>query len=105
MLIVMGARLSDINKSCLTEFRKHWECLDNNNQQLWHCRRPEKTLNACVFEKLVGPSAERPFEGTLVDIDIEIGEDNPWDTSWGNSCALEKAANILSESLIFYFWC
>jgi len=46
-------RLDDINKSCIEEFRKHWQCLDNNNQQLWHCRRPEQLLNACVFDKLV----------------------------------------------------
>ncbi|KAM0805282.1 hypothetical protein BDR22DRAFT_389303 [Usnea florida] len=44
--------LDDINKNCLEEFRKHWQCLDNNNQQLWHCRRPEQLLNRCVFDKL-----------------------------------------------------
>lgn len=44
--------LDDINKNCLEEFRKHWKCLDNNNQQLWHCRRPEQLLNKCVFDKL-----------------------------------------------------
>lgn len=48
-----GNRLDDINKHCLTEFRKHWECLDQNNQQLWQCRRREMKLNECVFEKLV----------------------------------------------------
>lgn len=47
------ARLDDINKSCLEEFRKHWECLEKNNQQLWQCRRPELKLNSCVFDKLV----------------------------------------------------
>lgn len=46
-------RLSDINKSCLEEFRRHWGCLEQNNQQLWQCRRPERILNACVFDKLV----------------------------------------------------
>ena len=45
--------LDDINKNCLEEFRKHWKCLDNNNQQLWHCRRPEQLLNKCVLDKLV----------------------------------------------------
>jgi NADH dehydrogenase (ubiquinone) 1 alpha subcomplex subunit 8 len=45
--------LEDVNKTCLEEFRKHWECLDNNNQQLWQCRKWERPLNACVFEKLV----------------------------------------------------
>ncbi|KAF2478887.1 hypothetical protein BDY17DRAFT_319454 [Neohortaea acidophila] len=44
--------LEDINNSCLTYFRKHWECLENNNQQLWQCRRFEGKLNNCVFEKL-----------------------------------------------------
>ncbi|CAD6575437.1 MAG: hypothetical protein ASARMPRED_007233 [Alectoria sarmentosa] len=48
----IGARLDDINTNCLEQFRKHWQCLDNNNQQLWHCRRPEQLLNACVFDKL-----------------------------------------------------
>jgi len=48
-----GARLSDIDKHCLAEFRKHWECLDDNNQQLWQCRRYERSLNKCVFDNLV----------------------------------------------------
>lgn len=49
----MHFRLDDINKHCLTEFRKHWECLDNNNQQLWQCRKFERPLNKCVFDNLV----------------------------------------------------
>ncbi len=49
-------RLDDINKNCLNEFRKHWECLEQNNQQLWQCRRPELKLNGCVFDKLVSLS-------------------------------------------------
>lgn len=44
--------IDDINKSCLEEFRKHWECLDNNNQQLWQCRKLERGLNKCVFDNL-----------------------------------------------------
>ncbi|TPX11080.1 uncharacterized protein E0L32_007941 [Thyridium curvatum] len=44
--------LDDINKSCLEEFRKHWQCLDDNNQQLWQCRPAEWKLNKCVFEKI-----------------------------------------------------
>ncbi|KAI9699395.1 MAG: hypothetical protein M1836_003006 [Candelina mexicana] len=44
--------LEDINKHCLAEFRRHWECLDNNNQQLWQCRRAETKLNTCVFDNL-----------------------------------------------------
>lgn len=50
----MGAtRLKDINTHCLTEFRKHWECLDNRNQQLWQCRPAEWKLNKCVYDNLV----------------------------------------------------
>lgn len=49
----MGTRLQDINKTCLELFRRHWECLEQNNQQMWHCRRKERKLNECVFEKLV----------------------------------------------------
>lgn len=46
--------VEDINKSCLEEFRKHWQCLDNNNHQLWQCRPAEWKLNKCVYENLVG---------------------------------------------------
>jgi hypothetical protein len=45
--------IEDINKHCLTEFRKHWNCLENNNQQLWQCRPAEWKLNKCVFDNLV----------------------------------------------------
>ncbi len=46
-------RIEDVNKHCLAEFRKHWQCLDNNNQQLWQCRPAEWKLNKCVFDNLV----------------------------------------------------
>jgi len=46
-------RIEDVNKHCLAEFRKHWTCLDNNNQQLWQCRPAEWKLNKCVFDNLV----------------------------------------------------
>jgi hypothetical protein len=48
--------IADINKHCLNEFRKHWTCLDNNNQQLWQCRPDEFNLNKCVFNNLVCPA-------------------------------------------------
>ena len=58
MMLVYGLsccvyRIEDINKSCLEQFRQHWECLDNNNQQLWQCRKLERGLNKCVFDNLV----------------------------------------------------
>ena len=48
-----GYSLDDMNKHCLAEFRKHWECLDDHNQQLWQCRKFERPLNKCVFDNLV----------------------------------------------------
>lgn len=45
--------ISDINKECLDQFRTHWQCLENHNQQLWNCRSEERRLNKCVFDKLV----------------------------------------------------
>jgi len=53
--------LSDVNKHCLQEFRKHWECLENNNQQLWQCRKWERPLNKCVFENI---GLEKTIPGT-----------------------------------------
>jgi NADH dehydrogenase (ubiquinone) 1 alpha subcomplex subunit 8 len=44
--------IKDINTHCLKQFNAHWECLENNNQNLWECRKPEMELNSCVFEKL-----------------------------------------------------
>ncbi|RPA81264.1 NADH-ubiquinone oxidoreductase-like protein 20.8 kDa subunit [Ascobolus immersus RN42] len=44
--------IADINKHCLSEFRAHWKCLDNNNQQLYKCRDVERPLNECVFNSL-----------------------------------------------------
>ncbi|KAK7534028.1 uncharacterized protein J3D65DRAFT_467933 [Phyllosticta citribraziliensis] len=44
--------LEDINKHCLNEFRYHWNCLESKNHQLWKCRRAERVLNKCVFEKI-----------------------------------------------------
>ena len=42
--------IADINKECLDQFRTHWQCLENHNQQLWNCRSEERRLNKCVFE-------------------------------------------------------
>lgn len=59
--IADGCSIEDINKHCLEEFRKHWQCLDDNNQQLWQCRKAEWKLNTCVFNNLVRPNA-RPCQ-------------------------------------------
>lgn len=51
--------LDDITKNCLFTFQQHWTCLDDNNHQLWQCRKFERALNKCVFEKLVRIWIER----------------------------------------------
>ena len=64
-----GYRVGKVKENCLAEFDAHWRCLEFNNQvsvddlemtpglstiQYYQaCRKPEKTLNQCVFEKLV----------------------------------------------------
>lgn len=53
LLADVHGSIEDINKSCLEQFRAHYECLDNNNQQLWQCRPAEWRLNKCVFHNLV----------------------------------------------------
>lgn len=67
-----------MRENCLQQFESHWECLERNNQASSHpnryhwfrtllyfntesrpsqeyhlCRKPERTLNSCMFEKLV----------------------------------------------------
>ncbi|CAH7666916.1 NADH dehydrogenase 1 alpha subcomplex 8 [Phakopsora pachyrhizi] len=44
--------ISKIKATCLDEFTEHWKCLDFNNHGFEFCRKPEKTLNTCLFEKL-----------------------------------------------------
>jgi NADH dehydrogenase (ubiquinone) 1 alpha subcomplex subunit 8 len=39
--------------NCLKEFDAHWNCLEWNNHAYNLCRKPERTLNKCMFEKLV----------------------------------------------------
>jgi NADH dehydrogenase (ubiquinone) 1 alpha subcomplex subunit 8 len=62
-----------MRENCLAEFEKHWNCLEWNNQvkpntflriplhshnvvktqEYQYCRKPERALNKCMFEKLV----------------------------------------------------
>lgn len=59
-LIRLGTcSIDDLNKHCLTQFRAHWMCLENNNQQLWQCRKMEKGLNKCVYDNLVRDPAAK----------------------------------------------
>ena len=58
--------LEDVNKSCLEQFRNHWQCLDNNNHQLWQCRKMERRLNKCVFDNLVSCEKVSPTINDLI---------------------------------------
>ncbi|KAJ2893993.1 hypothetical protein MKZ38_008037 [Zalerion maritima] len=62
--------LQDINTYCLIEFRKHWECLEQHNQQLFQCRPQEWTLNKCVYDtmKLVKEVPDQPKNSTPVHL-------------------------------------
>ncbi|KAK9447753.1 NADH-ubiquinone oxidoreductase [Limtongia smithiae] len=44
--------LEDINKHCPSEFKAHWECLEQRNHELEKCRLPETYLNKCVGQFL-----------------------------------------------------
>ncbi|THH08806.1 hypothetical protein EW145_g2450 [Phellinidium pouzarii] len=66
--------ITKMRENCLKEFDSHWECLEKNNQvcndgilvlsfvimahfppipkEYYLCRKPERTLNKCMFEKL-----------------------------------------------------
>lgn len=50
-------RIKKLSDSCGKEWEAHYQCLEQHNQEFYRCRKPEKTLNQCVFEKLVGIDA------------------------------------------------
>lgn len=41
-----------MRSTCLSEFNAHWQCLERSNQEFYLCRKQERVLNQCVFEKL-----------------------------------------------------
>ncbi|KAJ3828677.1 hypothetical protein F5880DRAFT_1528928 [Lentinula raphanica] len=44
--------INKMRENCLSQFQEHWNCLERNNQEYYLCRKPERSLNACMFEKL-----------------------------------------------------
>ncbi|KIK82051.1 hypothetical protein PAXRUDRAFT_154658 [Paxillus rubicundulus Ve08.2h10] len=44
--------IAKMRENCLEQFETHWNCLEMNNQEYYACRKPERTLNKCMFEKL-----------------------------------------------------
>lgn len=83
-----------MNKHCLTEFRRHWECLENNNQQLWNCRSVERPLNKCIFDNLVRLLAANPILLSLTVRPLEIGENDTRDARRRDSCTSAKEADF-----------
>lgn len=75
-------RINKMRENCLQQFEAHWNCLESNNQVCFQnadrtppavtdqnvrtkeyapCRKLERTLNKCMFEKLVRDSAPIPI--------------------------------------------
>ncbi|KAF8076803.1 Ndufa8, NADH-ubiquinone oxidoreductase complex I 19kd subunit [Lyophyllum atratum] len=44
--------ISKMRENCLEQFQAHWNCLEKNNQEYYRCRPAERSLNACMFDKL-----------------------------------------------------
>ncbi|EPQ59033.1 NADH dehydrogenase alpha subcomplex subunit 8 [Gloeophyllum trabeum ATCC 11539] len=44
--------INKLRENCFKEFEEHWNCLEYNNQEFYPCRKPERALNKCVFEKM-----------------------------------------------------
>ena len=41
-----------VKGSCNEEFTKYWTCLDYKNQDLSHCKKPQKVFDTCMADKL-----------------------------------------------------
>ncbi|KAG8698287.1 hypothetical protein FRC08_006021 [Ceratobasidium sp. 394] len=50
--------IEKMRASCGQMYDAHWQCLENNNQEYYKCRKPERKLNECMFESLVSAIAE-----------------------------------------------
>ncbi|EIM88610.1 NADH dehydrogenase alpha subcomplex subunit 8 [Stereum hirsutum FP-91666 SS1] len=44
--------INKMRENCLESFDAHWDCLEYNNHEYNKCRKPERVLNKCMFEKL-----------------------------------------------------
>ncbi|THH30323.1 hypothetical protein EUX98_g3849 [Antrodiella citrinella] len=44
--------ITKMRENCLQDFDKHWNCLEKNNHEYNRCRKVERPLNKCMFEKL-----------------------------------------------------
>lgn len=48
-----NGRMKKVRESCREEFEAHWKCLNARNMEYQKCRSQEKSLNQCIFQKLV----------------------------------------------------
>lgn len=74
IILLRDLSIRKLSDSCGKQWEEHWQCLELHNQvsrqqlqlskhpgsrthlpskELYMCRKPERTLNQCVFEKLV----------------------------------------------------
>lgn len=60
--------ISDINKHCAESFKLHWQCINNNNFELYNCRKAETLLNKCVFENL---NLEKKIPGAEAQVHLK----------------------------------
>ncbi|TDL29899.1 NADH dehydrogenase alpha subcomplex subunit 8 [Rickenella mellea] len=44
--------ITKMRENCLKDFDLHAACLEKNNHEYYACRKPERSLNKCMFEKL-----------------------------------------------------
>ncbi|TFL05827.1 hypothetical protein BDV98DRAFT_500090 [Pterulicium gracile] len=44
--------INKMRENCLEQFEAHWGCLESNNHEYYLCRKAERPLNKCMFEKL-----------------------------------------------------
>lgn len=90
--------ISDINKECLDQFRSHWQCLENHNQQLWNCRSEERRLNKCVFDKLVSGFLQAAL---FVLIRLVTGEEDPRHTKGRDTCPPEDKEHFCYPLVLY----
>ncbi|KAJ3095808.1 hypothetical protein HK100_005726, partial [Physocladia obscura] len=43
-------RINKLKANCDEEWKKHWECLDVKNHNLWQCRNQEKAFNDWYYK-------------------------------------------------------
>jgi NADH dehydrogenase (ubiquinone) 1 alpha subcomplex subunit 8 len=75
-----------MREHCGKEWDTHWECLEKRNQEYFKCRRDERHLNACMFEKLVSlalflprfSGSKRPISLIIVSAFKGANKNNSW---------------------------